>query len=109
MKYLLWPFLRVAALVLLVILTVSGFLRAALRALTGANRVPPPTFGCLVQFLTLPIFVPIMLIYFTSARLYLEIMVLDVKLGFAKPEEGLRVAAQTFPENYGYWYARFVR
>ena len=108
MKYILWPFLRVVALVLLVVLTVSGFLRVALRALTGANQVPPPTFGCLVQFLTLPIFVPIMLIYFTSARLYLEIMVLDVKLGFAKPEEGLRVAAQTFPENYDYWHARFV-
>jgi len=52
---------------------------------------------------------PISFIYFASARFHLEIMVLDVKLGFAKPEEGLRVAAQTFPEKYGYWYMRFFR
>lgn len=109
MKYLLWPLLRVAALVLLVLVTVFGFLRAVLRGLTGANQIPPPTFGCLVQFLTLPIFVPIMLIYFVLARLYLEIMVLDVKFGFAKPEEGLRVAVHTFPEAYDYWHMRFFR
>lgn len=109
MKYFLWPLLRVVALVLLVIVSYFGFLRAALRALTGANQIPPPPFGCLLQFLTLPIFVPIMLIYLASARLYLEIIALDVKLGFAKPEEGLRVAAQTFPENYGYWRTRFLR
>jgi len=107
MKYLLWPLLRVAALVLLVLVTVFGFLRAVLRELTGANQIPPPTFGCLLQFLTLPVFLPTMFIYLTSARLYLEIMVLDVKFGFAKPEEGLRVAARTFPENYDYWYMRF--
>lgn len=109
MKYLLWPFLRVAALVLLVLVTVFGFLRAVLRVLTGANQIPPPTSGCLFQFLTLPIFLPILFIYLSSARLYLEIMILDVKLGFAKPEEGLRVAAQAFPEKYGYWYMRFFR
>ncbi len=109
MRYLLWPFLRLTTLVLLIIVTTTGFFRAVLRALTGANQIPPPTFGCLLQFVTLPIFVPIMLIYFTSARLYLEIMVLDVKFGFAKPEEGLRVAERTFPEKYDYWRARFLR
>ncbi len=109
MKYLLWPFLRVVALVLLVLVTVFGFLRAVLRALTGANQIPPPTSGCLLQFISSPIFSPILFIYLSSARLYLEIIVMDVKLGFAKPEEGLRVAAQTFPENYGYWYMRFFR
>jgi len=109
MKYVLWPFLRVAALVLLVVVTIFGFLRTTLRKLTGADQTPPPTFGCLLQFLTLPIFAPIMLIYFISARLYLEIIVLDVKLGFAKPKEGLRVATQTFPESYGYWYMRLFR
>ena len=109
MKYLLWPFLRLAALVLLVLVTVFGFLRAVLRALTGANQIPPPTFGCLLQFLTLPVFLLTMFIYLTSARLHLEIMVLDVKFGFAKPEEGLRVAVQTFPEAYDYWHMRFFR
>jgi len=109
MKYLLWPFLRVAALVLLVLVSVFGFLRMVLRALTGANQIPPPTSGRLFQFLTLPIFLPILFIYLSSARLYLEIMVLDVKLGFAKPEEGLRVATQTFPEKHDYWYMRFFR
>jgi len=107
MKYILWPFLRVAALVLLLLLTVSGFLRFALRALTGANQIPPPTLGCLLQFVLLPVFLPIMVIYFTSSRLYLEIMVLDVKLGFAKPEEALRVVAQTAPEGYEHWHMRF--
>jgi len=109
MKYLLWPFLRVAALVLLVLVSVFGFFRVVLRALTGANQIPPSTFGCLVQFITLPMFMPISFIYLASARLYLEIMVLDVKFGFAKSEEGLRVAERTFPEKYGYWRARFFR
>lgn len=109
MKYLLWPLVRVVALLLLTVLSISGFFRVALRALAGANQIPPSPLGLFLQSILSPVFLPIMVIYLISSRLYLEVMVVDVKLGFAKSEEGLRVAAQTFPGDYRYWYMRFFR
>jgi len=106
MKYLFWPFLRLFALVLLVVVTIFGVLRGLLRALSGANQIPPSTSGCLMQVLLMPIFLPIAFVYFVFARLYLEIMVIDVKLGFSKPEEVLRVVANVFPANADYWHKR---
>jgi len=47
--------------------------------------------------------------YYTACRLHLGIMVLDVKLGFAEPEEALLVVERVFPEAYEYWYQRFYR
>ena len=100
MKYLFWPFLRFAALALLVVLTVSGFLRTALRALTGANQIPPSRAGCWMQAITLPLFAPIAAIYHIAVTLYLWVIFFDVKLGFTSPEEGFALAFRFHPDPY---------
>ena len=91
MRYLLWLPLRVSALILLSIMTVFGFLRALLRGFTRADQTPPSTPGCLMQFILLPIYAPIAAIYLAAFALYRRIIALDVKFGFAKPEEVQRL------------------
>jgi hypothetical protein len=99
MRYLLWPLLRAASLLFGAIITVSAWLKAILRGVTG--------WSCLLQLILMPAFALTAMIYHTARRLYLEIAVLDVKLGFAQPEKGLRLAEQTFPgDPFGYWYRR---
>jgi hypothetical protein len=98
MNYLLWPFLRATAVMLLVVLTVSGFLRAALRALTGANQIPPSQAGCWMQFITLPLFAPIVFIYYLAQTLYLWVIFFDVKLGFTSLEKGFDLAFRFYPD-----------
>lgn len=90
MRYILWLPLRVSALILLSIVTVFGFLRALLRGLTGADQVPPSTTSCLVQFILLPIYAPVAVIYLGAFALYHRIIALDVKFGFAKPDETIK-------------------
>lgn len=92
MRYLVWLPLRVGALILLLIMTVSGFLRMLLRGITGC---------CGMAFILLPIYMLIVAIHSTAATLYFRTRALDVKFGFAKPEEveGLRERFWTFWER----------
>jgi hypothetical protein len=117
MTYLLWPVVRVVALILLLLLTFSSFMRLLLRGIGGADQVPPSPLGCLIQFIMLPLFLPVILLYYASHRAYLETMVLDVKLGFASPDEAFDSAMQALQssplhlspsrEQLFYWHKRF--
>lgn len=92
MRYLLWLPLRVGALILLLIMTVCGFLRMLLRGIGAC---------CVMGFILLPIYMLIVAIHSTAATLYFRICALDVKFGFAKPEEveGRRERFWTFGEQ----------
>lgn len=98
MRYLLWPLLRAGALVLLPIITVFGGLMSLLK---GITPILSSCFllGCLLYLPLLPLVGLIAVIHYTASRLYLEIMFLDVKLGFAQPDEVLSVVKRTFPRD----------
>ena len=99
MRYLLWLPLRVVALILLPIITVFGFLRMLLRVIGGANQMSPSPAGCLVQFILLPVYLPVMVIYYVASILYLRIVALDVRFGFATPEEAQKLPGISIGED----------
>lgn len=101
MRYFLWLPLRISALILLPILAVSGFLRATLRGFTGADvdSGSSSPLGCLMQFILLPAYAPIALIYLTVRRFFNEIMVHDIKFGFARPDKFYHVAIKLTGEE----------
>lgn len=98
MKYFLWPLLRAAAVVLLPVITVSGIVRAVLRGLTGADQVPPRPMFFLLQLISLPLYIPTMLVYHVAVTAHLWIVYYDVKLGFASAEAGFALTSRFHPD-----------
>lgn len=95
MRYLFWLPIRITALVLMAILTVSGFLGTLLQAIIAPVR-PLPILGLLIQLILLPIYAPIVFIYTATSKLYMRTVVaLDLKFGFATPDEAQELYHKT--------------
>jgi len=87
MRFLFWLPIRISSLVLQAILAVFGFLRLLLSAI-GTLVGAVPILGLLIQLILLPIYAPVMFIYDAISKLYMRtIVALDLKLGFATPDE----------------------
>jgi len=98
MRYLFWLPIRITALILQAILAVFGLLRLLLVAIQAPVR-GLPLLGLLIQLILLPIYAPIVLIYTATSKLYMRTVVaLDLKFGFATPDEVKELIYKT-PKN----------
>jgi len=95
MRYLFWLPIRITSLVLQFILAIFGFLRLLLWAIQAPVR-GLPLVGLLIQLILLPTYLPIVFIYLATSKLYMRTVVaLDLKFGFATPDEAQELYYKT--------------
>ena len=95
MRYVFWPPLRVAGLLVRVLVVPTGLFRAILRELGGADQISERP---LIQFALLPLYGPIVLLHHLAITILLWIVVLNVRLGFVTPGDGFKTAYQYHPD-----------